>query len=287
MGDVLVDVVVVPDGPLRAGSDTASEVRVRGGGSAANTAAWIGHQLTPVVLVAAVGSDPLGTEALDSLRAGGVDARGPVLAGHRTGTCVVIVGADGERTMLPDRGANDALPATAVVDAVSADAAWVHVSGYALLHPGSRAAGRAALERARALGVPTSVDAASSGPLRDVGRDTALALLDGVDLVFANAAEVEALGGLEAVLGHARAAVVKRGADGATWTDGAVAHDLPAVEAAVVDTTGAGDALAAGFLARTRLGASPQEALAAGAALAGQAVAAVGARPVADRHERP
>lgn len=279
VGDLLVDVVARPAGPLRVGSDTAAEVRLAGGGSAANTACWIAHAGGPATLLAAVGDDALGSVARAGLAAAGVDLVGPVLAGTPTGTCVVIVdaGAGGERTMLPDRGANDALPAAAV-DVEGA--AWVHVSGYALLHEGSRPAGVAALAAARAAGIPASVDAASSGPLRDLGTEAALALVAGVDVLFANADEVAALGGLDAVTPHVGAVVLKEGAAGATWTDGRARVAVPAAPADVVDTTGAGDALAAGYLvAVVRDGAPPAAALAAGTVLAARAVAHLGARP--------
>lgn len=277
VGDLLVDVVAVPDGPLRVGTDTAATVRIGGGGSAANTACWVAHQLTPVRLLAGVGDDLLGQAARADLEAAGVELVGPVLPGATTGTCVVVVGPDGERTMLPDRGANDAVTPEHV--AVTGAEAWVHVSGYSLLHEGSRAAGEAALARARRHGIPTSVDAASAGPLADMGPDRFLALVDGTDLLFANGAELDVLGGPDAALARCRALVAKRGAGGAVWTDGRTTVDRPAEPVLVVDTTGAGDALAAGFLTRTRLGAGPEEALGAGLALAAHAVAQVGARP--------
>lgn len=279
VGDLLVDVVARPEGPLRVGSDTAAEVRLAGGGSAANTACWIAHAGGTAALLAAVGDDALGAVARAGLAAAGVDLVGPVLAGVATGTCVVIVdaGAGGERTMLPDRGANDALPAAAVD---VAGAAWVHVSGYALLHEGSRPAGVRALAAAREAGIPTSVDAASSGPLRDLGAAAALALVEGIDVLFANADELAALGGLAAVTPHVGAVVLKEGAAGVTWTDGRTRVDVPAAPAEVVDTTGAGDALAAGFLvAVVGAAAPPAEALAAGTALAARAVSHLGARP--------
>jgi len=280
VGDLLVDVVARPEGPLRLGSDTAARVRLAGGGSAANTAAWIVAAGGSAVLLAAVGDDPLGVVARADLAAAGVDLVGPVLDGVATGTCVVIVGPDGERTMLPDRGANDALPIEAVGPAVAdPNVAWVHVSGYALLHEGSRAAGVAALAAARERGIPTSVDAASSGPLRDLGAEVVWDLIAGTDVLFANTDEVAALGGLEAAEGRIVEAVVKRGAAGATWTDGWARVPVPAIAAVVVDTTGAGDALAAGYLAATVAGADVDVALAAGVALAARAVSRLGARP--------
>lgn len=272
VGDLLVDVLAIPTGPLRVGSDVAASVRIGGGGSAANTACWIAHQLTPVRLHAALGADDLGASAGAALSSGGVEHVGPVVDGAPTGACVVIVGADGERTMLPDRGANEHLPPPSL----RGDECWVHVSGYSLLHEGSRPAGVEAL----AAPAPTSVDAASSGPLRDLGAAAFLAMIAGVDLLFANADELDALGGLAAVLDAGiGAVVVKRGAAGAAWTDGTTTIDRPADPVRVVDTTGAGDALAAGFLARTRLGAGPDESLRAGLALAAQCVAHPGARP--------
>jgi len=280
VGDLLVDVVARPVGPLRVGSDTAAEVRLAGGGSAANTACWIVAAGGRAALLAAVGDDALGEVARRDLAAAGVELVGPVLPGEATGTCVVIVGPDGERTMLPDRGANDALAAGAVVAALADDdVAWVHVSGYALLHEGSRAAGRAAVDGARERGIPCSVDAASSGPLRDVGPDAAWDLVAGARVLFANADEIAALGGLDTPRRRGGAVVVKAGADGATWHDGQASHPVPAVPAEVVDTTGAGDALAAGAIVATLAGAEPAAALSAGAALAARAVSRLGARP--------
>ena len=133
IGDLLVDVVARPVGPLRVGSDTAAEVRLAGGGSAANTAAWIVAAGGRAALLAAVGDDALGAVARDDLTAAGVELVGPVLAGAATGTCVVIVGPDGERTMLPDRGANDALspargpkpaPPVCALESAATDDGW-------------------------------------------------------------------------------------------------------------------------------------------------------------------
>jgi len=279
VGDLLVDIVARPVGPLRVGSDTAATVRLAGGGSAANTACWIAAAGGSAALLAAVGDDALGRLADAELEAAGVDRVGPVLAGAATGTCVVVVGRDGERTMLPDRGANDALPATAVAPALTDEVAWVHVSGYALLHEGSRPAGVAALAVARERGIPTSVDAASSGPLRDLGAATFGEMVAGTDLLFANGDEVAALGGPDAARAGVGALVLKEGPGGATWTDGGAPIAVPAVRAEVVDTTGAGDALAAGYLVAALAGADPAAALAAGTALAGRAVTRLGARP--------
>ena len=117
IGDLMVDVVVHHDGPIAVGSDTPSTVHVLGGGSAANTAAWLASLGIRVGLVAAVGEDDVGRSAVRRLAVEGVEVVGPVVAGLRTGTCVVLVGPDGERTMFPDRGANGALTVDDVVAA--------------------------------------------------------------------------------------------------------------------------------------------------------------------------
>lgn len=278
VGDLLVDVVAVVDGPLRTGSDTAATIRTTGGGSAANTAAWLARAGAPAALLAATGDDDAGARARAELAAGGVALVGPTVAGAATGTCVVIVDPTGERTMLPDRAANDRLAPAHVGPALAA-ASRVHLSAYTLLAPGSRPAGRAVLAGARAGGLPVSVDVASTGPLADLGAAAFLDLLGPVDLLFANAEELDALGGEAAALAVAGAVVVKRGARGATWTDGRTRVEVGAVAAEVVDTTGAGDAFAAGVLAALLAGGDAPAALAAGAALAAEAVAVVGARP--------
>jgi ribokinase len=290
VGDLMVDVVVHHDGPVAVGSDTPASVRFHGGGSAANTAAWAGSLGCRTRLLAAVGDDAAGRDARDELARLGVELVGPVVADAVTGTCVVLVGADRERTMFPDRGANSALGPEAVAtafDRVADDAddergpgpAAVHVSGYALLGEGSREAGRATLAAARAAGLPVSVDAASAAPLRTVGSARFLAWVDGIDLLFANDDEVAALGGEAAVLGAVGALVVKHGAAGATWTDGIERTTVPAVAVDAIDSTGAGDAFAAGYLDARHRGLDVAACLARGAEVAARAVTGVGARP--------
>jgi len=280
IGDLLVDVVVVPSGPLEHASDVPSRVRAGGGGSAANTACWLASTGHPTALVAMVGDDAMAPGAQADLERAGVTFAGAVAPGAATGTCVVLVDPDGERTMLPDRGANERLDPELVVAALDERRpVWLHLSGYTLLDEGSRPAGVAALERARALGVPVSVDASSAGPLRQVGGATFLAWIEGIRLLFANDDEVAALGGLDAARRHVEAVVAKHGPGGVSWvaTDATVA--VPAVPTTVVDTVGAGDALDAGVIGAVLAGATPEEALRAGTALAARAVARPGARP--------
>jgi ribokinase len=165
LGDVKTDVVARIDGPLAHASDTPARIVMRPGGSAANTAAWLGRLGVPVVMAGCVGDDAPGREARAALEAECVVAALAVAPGLATGACIVLVERDGERTMLPDAGANAALPVAPLPDC-----AHLHVSGYALIREGSRGAARAALAAAAAIGATTSVDPASAAPLAALAR---------------------------------------------------------------------------------------------------------------------
>jgi ribokinase len=282
VGDLMVDVVVRLSGPLAQASDAPAEIEFRGGGSAANTAAWLAAAGADVTLVARVGDDERGHSAVEALRATGVEPRIAVDPDRPTGTCLVLIEPGGERTMAPDAGANDALE-DHLGDDLFAGAAHLHVAGYALLRDGSRPAARAAIERALKAGVGISVDPSSSALLDESFLDLAA----GAGLLLPNASEAHALTGDSDPEGAARAlaerfgeVVVTLGPGGALWTDGAEvlrAAAEPVDE--VVDSTGAGDAFAAGFLHAGVTRASTAEALAAGCKLAARAVKMAGARP--------
>ncbi len=283
LGDVMVDVVARLSGPLAPGSDSPATVRFHGGGSAANTAAWLAAAGGRPVLVGRVGDDDRGRTARDELRVLGVDARLAADPERPTGTCIVLVGPDGERTMAPDAGANDALASGDVPDEVLAAGGHLHVSGYALLRPGPRTAALETMARAREIGMSVSVDPSSSALLSEAFLDDC----EGVELLLPNASEAHALTGesaperaARALAGRVAEVVVKLGPDGALWTNGEEVLRAAAepVEAAV-DSTGAGDAFAAGLLHARASGASTAESLAAACKLAAQAVAVPGARP--------
>ncbi|WCN82962.1 carbohydrate kinase family protein [Micromonospora sp. LH3U1] len=288
VGDVITDVVAVLSGPLAAGSDTAAEISIGGGGQAANTAAWIAAQGVDVTLVGAVGDDDAGRDRLAELDHMGVDCAVERVEGVPTGT-VIVLATDGERTMVSQRGANLRLSAPHVEQALAAvpDAGHLHLSAYTLLDAGSRGAGLRALAAARERGLTTSVDAASAAPLRRVGAAAFLSWVRDVDLLLVNADEATVLaGGLDpaaqgrALSATARRVVVKRGAAGAVWVDRTAAVSVaPARRVAVVDVTGAGDAFAAGLLTAWLAGATPTAALSRATDLGALAVSTVGARP--------
>ncbi|HEY4098982.1 MAG TPA: PfkB family carbohydrate kinase [Baekduia sp.] len=288
VGDLMVDVVAAVATPLAHASDTEARVRWTGGGAAANVAAWLVYAGPPATLVARVGDDLGGRAVVDEARAQGVDVRAAIDGERATGTCVILVDAGGERTMLPDRGANLALAPEDLPDDVFTAGGHLHLSGYVLLHEGPRAAGLAALERARAAGMTISIDPASAAPLRAAGAETALRWLAGADLLLPNHDEARALTGEDdperaaralVARAGAREVVVTLGAEGALWTDGTSVVRAAAPETATVDTTGAGDAFAAGWLAARGWDVDVPRALAAACALGARAVGRAGARP--------
>jgi sugar/nucleoside kinase (ribokinase family) len=277
LGDLMVDVVARLSGPVAVGSDSAAQIEWGAGGSAANVAAWLavaGPQRPG--LGARVGDDPQGRAAAEELAAGGVDARLAIDPDRPTGTCIVLVAPGGERSMLPDAGANDALEPTDLGEDLLEPGGHLHVAGYALLREGSREAARSAIARAKAAGMTVSVDPSSAALLSPGFLD----LADGADLLVPNAEEAEALGGVRALAERFPEVVVKLGADGALWTDGRKEIRIRATDAAAVDSTGAGDAFAAGLISARFNWAGLGEALASGRDLAARAVATHGARPV-------
>jgi sugar/nucleoside kinase (ribokinase family) len=289
VGDVMVDVVAAAAGPLAHASDTDARVRWTGGGAAVNVAAWLASEGVPVALVGRAGADVAGRGAVAELRDAGVVVHVALDDERATGTCVVVIGADGERTMLPDRGANLALAPDDVPAELFVPGGHLHLSGYVLLHDGPRAAGLVALDHAREAGMTISIDPASAAPLAACGIERVLRWFGGVDLLLPNLDEARVLTGEDEPVAAARALIMRAGARevivtlgaaGALWTDGhaIVQAAVPEVEH-IVDTTGAGDAFAAGWLAARRAGAEPPEALTAACALGSRAVTHAGARP--------
>ena len=290
VGDLMVDIVAALPGPLAHGSDTPARISHHQGGSGANVAAWLVASRADVAFAGRAGADPLGDAAVAALA-------GAALAVERdperpTGTCIVLVHPGGERTMIPDAGANDGLELRELPAA-----GHLHLTGYTLLRDGSRPAALRALEIARERAMTVSVDPSSAAPL--AAAPGFLDWVGGAALLLPNADEARVLtgetdpdraaralvrrvgscSGSARTTPHSAEVVVTLGAGGALWSDGERVLRAPAEPAEVVDTTGAGDAFAAGLLAARARGAEPAEQLRAGCALAARAVGIRGARP--------
>ncbi|MDH6182069.1 sugar/nucleoside kinase (ribokinase family) [Microbacteriaceae bacterium SG_E_30_P1] len=279
-GDVIDDVVVIPNGALREDTDTPSTIRFVAGGSAANTAAWLGELGADVDLVASVGE---GDAARHAAALGGVRTHLTERAGLPTGTIVVLV--DGERRhMLTERGANTALDPATVTDALLDDAAVLHITGHTLLNP--LALGDL-VDRAGRAGVAVSVSPGSAGFLQDIGVARFLEAFAGASIVFASLDEGRVITGLVEPAEVAAAlpfphVVLTLGRDGVLA--GVDEHlRVPAVRASAVDPTGAGDAFCAGYLAEWVASGNVHAAAIAGTQTAARAVETVGARPLSSR----
>lgn len=286
VGDVMTDVIVVPEGPLVRGSDRRASIRSRPGGSGANQAVWLGSMGTRVSFVARVGAaDKPHLEAY--FKGFHVD---PILVADAllpSGVLVTIVDPDGERSFLTDRGANLALSPSDMPVWLLGDTRLVLVSGYSYFAETPRNAVRWLAEEARTRGVALAVDAASVGFLNEVGPGNFLEWTSGATLLFCNADEAAALSGtgdldaqMRALGGRYARVVIKRGALGAALgTQRGVMLNLPAPRVEVVDTTGAGDAFAAGFLSAELAGAPEADCLRAGIEAGTKAVKTIGGQP--------
>jgi sugar/nucleoside kinase (ribokinase family) len=259
LGDLLLDVIVRLRQPLAEGADADATTQLGSGGQAANVAAWVAELGGQARFVGKRADDEAGGIAARGVERYGVEVRGPVVEG-RTGTVVSLVAADGARTMASDRGISPDFHVEELDPAWLEGCTHLHLPGYSLLRtPIDEAALRAA-----ELAPRLSVDLSSWSAIRDFGperfRERLLALRPAI--VFANEDEERILGGPLEDCDW----VLKRGSLGARFAG----VEWPAVPAQVLDTTGAGDALAAGYLVG-----GPELALAAAA----RCVAKLGSMP--------
>jgi ribokinase len=257
LGDLMVDVVLAPTQPLETGTDVPGRVMLRQGGSAATTARWLSRLGARTTLICAVGRDPEGRALTAALDREGVRVRATRVAGERTGRIGVLVAPGGERSFVADRGAADRLRATDL-SASTFTVALLHLPAYSLLGEPLGGAGRRAIELARSRGALVSLDLSSVGPLLSHGRRAAVRLVREAapDALFATTLEAEALLGDRHVVRLteiAPLAIVKRGRAGASVFDVAtgelLAFHVATSPLETTDTTGAGDAFDAGFIA--------------------------------------
>jgi sugar/nucleoside kinase (ribokinase family) len=258
LGDLVDDIVVRLDGPVRLATDTAVRIERRRGGSAANvtaTAARLGHRSR---FLGQVGDDVVGRGLVAELAAVGVDVGGVRHAGH-TGTIVVLVDREGERTMLTDR--------RACLELDEPEVAWLHgvdvlhVPLYSLVEPPLSLTADTLIGWAHERDIAVSIDVSSVALIDELGLDALRALLARLHptVVFANGDEARMLhvdGPLEGAM-----TVVKHGPEPAVvYRSGSAPIAIPAASVArVADTTAAGDAFAAGFLTHGATGAGVRE----------------------------
>jgi sugar/nucleoside kinase (ribokinase family) len=280
VGDLNLDLVITPEVAIATGSDVAGSISMSAGGSAANVAAWAvraagegrDEQAVRVRFVGTVGDDATGGFLVDDLVRAGVDVQAIVRAGARSRTVAVIVDGSGNRSIVSDLDpriafrADDAAAVESRLDGVD----WLHLTGYTYITEASRPLFLAMTAAAARAGVPWSIDPSSAELLRT--RCTLAEARDafsGAAALFPSHDEAAYLVGdttaadhpgamAEALLDLAERVAVTCGADGA-WvaTRGAPTVHVAAEATTVVNTLGAGDAFAAGFLVGTLTGDEP------------------------------
>jgi ribokinase len=284
IGDVMLDVVVKPDGEIAATSDTPSRVRLSRGGSAANMAEALARGGHHVTYVGACGDDLAGQLFEDTLRKIGVDA---VLerTDTTTGVVVAVVDATGQRAMMTDRGANSELGSEHVTRQLARPFDHLHVSGYTLLDPRTLDVGRVALEAAQRLGRSTSVDVCSVAPLVAMSPAGFLAAARGASMLFANEEEALVLANCADVVDALHRlsldfdeVIVTLGEHGARARFAGVDFVVTSSSAEVIDTTGAGDAATGAYLAARLHEESIDDALGAAMTAASKVVTGLGSR---------
>jgi sugar/nucleoside kinase (ribokinase family) len=288
IGDVMLDVVtkiaVLPS-QVNYGSDTPATISTHGGGAAANVASWLTRTDAQSTIVGHVGDDAAGSALVSEFDALGVRHNNLVVEQGHSGVVVVLVDPTGERTMFPDNGANSGLHIGDLPDLAGYDA--VYISGYSPLDPLSLPGIKEMIAKVRTANIRIYFDPASVGGMKEVPIAEVKSWLPLMDVLLLNEEEAIYLSGasdieiaLDNLLEQCQTVVIKRGSHGAIGKSrGSQSVAIDANPTTVVDTTGAGDAFAAGFISHFSMKNDLTRALMAGAEVAAHCVAIVGARP--------
>ena len=267
----------------------ASEIS---GGSAANTAAGAAAIGVKAGFLGKVRDDQLGRIFAHDVRALGVEYPGPITGEQNhaeTSRCLVLVSPDGERSMNTFLGASVELHADDIDVDLMGRADWLYLEGYLFDTPEAKAAYARAIWATRKGGGKTSVTLSDPFCVDRHRDDFRRLIRNEMDLLFANKAELMSLyqtddldAAMDAVARDVEAAAVTLSEEGAVIVRGDQRTRVPANATRVVDTTGAGDLFAAGFLAGLAMGADDARAAAMGCAAAGEIIGHLGARPETD-----
>ena len=274
IGDLVLDITIVPQGRLRPDDDNPAVIRVGGGGQAANFCAWAAALGSPVRLVTRVGDDDRGRRLVAEVEALGVEVFA-VWGADPTGMIAVLVGPNGERTMATQRGASAGLRPHDLRKPWFRGVNLIHVPAYSLFTEPLAAAARLAIDLVRQGGGLLSIDLSSVAGLNEYGASRFAGDLAGLkpDVLFGTVPESETLGvPMEDV---AKVPVLKLGAGGCR----VAGRTVPAPQVQEVDASGAGDAFAAAFCVAYLDGATPIAAAEKAVVVGSGAVTQAGARP--------
>jgi sugar/nucleoside kinase (ribokinase family) len=272
--------------------DAMAPAREISGGSAANTLAGLAALGAKCAFIGQIADDQLGEVFVHDIRAAGIDFATPARAGDPpTGRVLIFVTPDGERTMNTFLGASQFLPPAALDETLIASAAILYLEGYLWDPEEPRSAMRRAIGVARAAGRKVAFTASESFVIERHGDDFRALIDEGqIDILFVNEHELATLtgrddfeAGVAAVAGKVPVLVATRSANGAIAIANGHRARVPAEPVGrVVDTTGAGDLFAAGFLFGHVRGRELEQCLKLGAICAAEIISHYGARPEAD-----
>ena len=285
IGDAALDVIVKMQTELHVGSDTSSQISMHGGGAAANTATWLANLGHSVYFSCRLGNDAAGRAIAAEFDQWGIEYRKEFLTNEKTGVVVVLVNNAGERTMFPDSGANSGIDEKNLPPLAGFDAAIL--SGYSLFNPLSTSGVLRMISMIKAANIPLIFDPASVGTMTSFGRARVLEMLSVMDIAIMNDDEARFIAGkselndaLESLTSLVPLVVIKTGSSGAiAQLRGDTLLESKTEAIAAIDTTGAGDAFAAGFIPRWLESHDPLESMKAGNEVARRCVAIIGARP--------
>ena len=281
IGDIMMDVSVAINNEISYAGDTPAKISSQGGGAAANVAVWLAEDKQDVYLNVRVGNDQPGDYLLRELAIHGVKNSAKKQKGQSTGVVVVLVDKNGERTMFPDSGANSGLSLKDLPDLKQFKA--VYFSGYALVNPISRVNAVLILKE---LKIPVVIDPGTVGALRNIELNEVKSWLSYASVLILNEEEAKFIAqttdvdvALIELRKLVKTVVIKLGGKGAIAIDDEICEvEIDRKEA--VDTTGAGDAFAAGLISSWFKNHNLKDAISHGAELARKCIANVGAWPV-------
>lgn len=275
IGDIMIDIVAIIKEEIHRGSDTESSTTMQFGGAAANVATWLGIEQQPCRLVGAVGDDLFGE--LFTQRFLSIPVEASLFKSERnTGSVIAISHPDNERSMLAELGANTDVSQAFDVSFITENSI-VYVSGYVLFQPLNADFVNRVISRARSMNATLVLDPASSAPLEKNATPELLKWLSEFDYILPNEQEFETLQRLGYQMTNT--VVEKRGSEGVIIHSRGTSVAIPAVPLDVVDTVGAGDACAAGFLSGLVRKNTLEEAVQTGITVASKACRIRGATP--------
>jgi sugar/nucleoside kinase (ribokinase family) len=271
IGDVIDDIIVVPEGQVRVNTDTNALITQTLGGSAGNMASWASAEGAEVTFIGCVGVNDKERVAKE-FESFGVHTELQT-SSLPTGSLVVLV-EGASRSMLTDRGANKELSLEDLTIDYLSDFSYVFLSGYTLFGR-SEAEIKNFIFRIQDAGALLAIDPGSTGYIKDFGIEEFKAAINGVDILLPNEEEFELL-----TTKGSHITIVTKGSNGVDlYIEGIKTNSFEAEKVTAIDPTGAGDAFAGSLIANLANGVQLNNAIANATKTAAKAVTTIGARP--------